>query len=94
MEAVVINPDPFKGGKTIMQAKRYHKAVPVAAVRELYGAIQNERAGKGILVTTAHYGRSAHEFARDTEITLIYGAGLLYLLQNHGHRIRIDPSEA
>ena len=93
VDAVVINPDPFKGGKTIVQAKRYRKAVPVAAVRELYGAMQNERAGKGILVTTAHYGRSAHEFAKDKEITLIDGAGLLHLLQNHGHRVRIDASE-
>jgi len=94
VDAVVINPDPLKGGKTIVQAKRYRKAVPAAAVRELYGAMQSERAGKGILVTTAHYGRSAHEFARDKEITLIDGAGLLHLLQNHGHRVRIDPSEA
>ena len=94
VDAVVINPDPLKGGKTIVQAKRYRKAVPAAAVRELYGAMQSERAGKGILVTTAHYGRSAHEFARDKEITLIDGAGLLHLLQTHGHRVRIDPTEA
>jgi restriction system protein len=53
-----------------------------------------EEAGRGILVTTSHYGRSAHEFARDKEITLVDGAGLLHLLQNHGHRVRIDPSEA
>jgi restriction system protein len=94
VDAVVVNPDPLKGGKTIVQAKRYRKAVPAAAVRELYGAMQSERAGRGILVTTAHYGRSAHEFARDKEITLIDGAGLLHMLQNHGHRVKIDPSEA
>jgi restriction system protein len=93
VDAVVVNPEPLKGGKTIVQAKRYRKAVPAAAVRELYGAMQSERAGKGILVTTSHYGKSAQEFARDKEITLIDGAGLLHLLQNHGHRVRIDPSE-
>jgi restriction system protein len=53
VDAVVLNPDPLKGGKTIVQAKRYRKAVPAAAVRELYGAMQSERAGRGILVTTA-----------------------------------------
>jgi restriction endonuclease Mrr len=53
VDAVVVNPDPLKGGKTIVQAKRYRKAVPAAAVRELYGAMQSERAGRGILVTTA-----------------------------------------
>jgi restriction system protein len=65
----------------------------VAAVRELYGAMTNERAGKGILVTTSHYGRGAQDFVRDKEITLVDGAGLLHLLQNHGHQVRIDPSE-
>jgi restriction system protein len=94
VDAVVIDPHPLKGGKTIIQAKRYRKAVPVAAVRELYGAMTNERAGKGILVTTGHYGKGAQDFVRDKEITLIDGAGLLHLLQNHGHRVRIDPSEA
>lgn len=94
VDAVVINPDPLKGGKIIVQAKRYKKAVPAGAVRELYGAMQNERAGKGILVTTSHYGSSAHRFASHKEITLIDGAGLLHYLQNHGHRVRIDPTEA
>lgn len=94
VDAVVIDPDPLKGGKIVVQAKRYRKAVGVAAVRELYGSMQNERAGRGILVTTAHYGKAAHDFVRDKEITLIDGAGLLHLLQNHGHRVRIDPTEA
>jgi restriction system protein len=66
----------------------------VAAVRELYGAMQNERAGEGILVTTASFGKGAQDFARDKEITLLDGANLLHLLQIHGHRVRIDPSEA
>jgi len=93
VDAVVVNPDPLKGGKTIVQAKRYRTAVPAAAVRELFGAMQSERAGKGILVTTSHYGKSAQEFARGKEIALVDRAGLLHLLQNHGHRVRIDPSE-
>lgn len=67
--------------------------MPAAAVRELYGAMQSERAGRGILVTTSHYGKGAQEFARGKEITLIDGAALLHLMQNHGHKVRIDPSE-
>lgn len=55
--------------------------------------MQNERAGRGILVTTGHYGKSAHDFVSDKEITLIDGAQLLHYLQNHGHRVRIDPTE-
>lgn len=93
VDAVVIDPDPFKGGKIIVQAKRYRKAVPAAAVRELYGSMTNERAGRGVLVTTGYFGRSAQEFVRDKEIGLIDGAQLLHLLQNRGYKVRIDPTE-
>lgn len=94
VDAVVFDPDPLMGGKTVIQAKRYRGTVPVAAVRELYGTMINEGAGKGIIVTTSHYGASAREFAKDKPLTLIDGANLLHLLQNHGHRVRIDMSQA
>lgn len=67
--------------------------MPVAAVRELYGTMINEGAGKGMLVTTSHYGAGALEFAKDKPITLVDGANLLHLLQNQGHNLRIDLSE-
>lgn len=93
VDAVVFDPDPLVGGKTVIQAKRYRGAVPVAAVRELYGTMINEGAGKGILVTTSHFGVGALEFAKDKPLTLLDGAHLLHLLQNHGHKLRIDLSE-
>lgn len=93
VDAVVFDPDPLVGGKTVIQAKRYRGTVPVAAVRELYGTMINEGAGKGILVTTSHYGPGALEFAKDKPVTLLDGAHLLHLLQNHGHHLRIDLSE-
>lgn len=94
VDAVIFDPDPITGGKTVVQAKRYRNTVPVAAVRELYGTMVNEQAGKGILVTTSHFGTSASEFAKDKEITLLDGPRLLHLMNNHGHRIRIDLTEA
>jgi restriction system protein len=94
VDAVVFDPDPLMGGKTVIQAKRYRNAVPVAAVRELFGTMMNEGAGKGILVTTSHFGASALEFAKDKPLTLIDGANLLHYLQNHGHNVRIDLAEA
>jgi restriction system protein len=33
------------------------------------------------------------EFAKDKPITLVDGANLLHLMQNHGHKVRIDLSE-
>jgi restriction system protein len=93
VDAVVFDPDPLVGGKTVIQAKRYRGTVPVAAVRELYGTMINEGAGKGILVTTSHFGAGALEFAKDKPVTLLDGAHLLHLLQNHGHQLRIDLTE-
>jgi restriction system protein len=93
VDAVVFDPDPLTGGKTVIQAKRYRGTVPVAAVRELYGTVMNEGAGKGILVTTSHFGATAFEFAKDKPLTLLDGAHLLHLLQNHGHQFRINLAE-
>jgi len=94
VDAVVFDPDPIRGGKIIIQAKRYTNTVGVSAVRDLFGTIHNEGANKGILVTTADYGPDAYEFAKGKPITLLCGNELLYLLQKHGHRARIDLAEA
>ena len=94
VDAVAFDPDPIRGGKIVIQAKRYTDTVSVSAVRDLYGTILNEGANKGILVTTADYGPDAYEFAKGKPITLINGSELLYLLQKHGHKVRIDLAEA
>lgn len=94
VDAVAFDPDPIRGGKIIIQAKRYTDTVSVSAVRDLYGTILNEGANKGILVTTADYGPDAYEFAKGKPITLLSGGELLYLLQKHGHKARIDLAEA
>lgn len=94
VDAIVFDPDPIRGGKFVIQAKRYTKVVPVSAVRDLYGTCMNEGASKGILVTTAHYGRDSREFAKDKPLTLIDGSNLVYLLEQHGHRVRLDIQEA
>lgn len=94
VDAVVFDPDPIRGGKIVIQAKRYTNTVSVSAVRDLYGTVHNEGANKGILVTTADYGPDAYEFAKGKPITLISGSELLYLLAKHGHKARIDLREA
>lgn len=94
VDAIVFDPDPIRGGKIVIQAKRYTHTVSVSAVRDLYGTILNEGANKGILVTTADYGPDAYEFAKEKPITLLSGSELLYLLAKHGHRARIDLREA
>jgi restriction system protein len=94
VDAVVFDPDPIRGGKIVIQAKRYTNTVGVSAVRDLYGTLLNEGANKGILVTTADYGPDAYEFAKDKPLTLLNGNELLYLLARHGHRAKINIGEA
>ena len=94
VDAVAFDPDPIRGGKIVIQAKRYTNTVGVSAVRDLYGTVMNEGATKGILVTTADYGPDAYEFARNKPLTLLNGSNLLFLLEKHGQKARIDLSEA
>lgn len=94
VDAIVFDPDPIRGGKIIIQAKRYTNTVPVSAVRDLYGTIINEGANKGILITTSDYGPDSYKFAQGKPITLLNGGHLLYLMEKHGRHARIDIQEA
>jgi restriction system protein len=94
VDAVAFDPDPIRGGKIVIQAKRYTNVVGVSAVRDLYGTTINEGATKGILVTTADYGPDAYKFAKGKPLTLLNGSNLLHLLEKHGHRAKIDLKEA
>jgi len=94
VDAIAFDPDPIRGGKIVIQAKRYTNVVGVSAVRDLYGTTLNEGATKGILVTTSDYGSDAYAFAKGKPLTLLNGANLLHLLQKHGHVARIDIREA
>jgi restriction system protein len=94
VDAIAFDPDPIRGGKIVIQAKRYTHTVGVAAVRDLFGTVMNEGATKGILVTTADYGPDAYEFAKGKPLSLLNGGNLLSLLQKHGVQARIDLVEA
>jgi restriction system protein len=94
VDAVAFDPDPIRGGKIVIQAKRYTHTVGVSAVRDLYGTLMNEGATKGILVTTSDYGPDAYEFANGKPITLLNGANLLHLLAKHGAKAHINLAEA
>ncbi|MBM3204532.1 restriction endonuclease, partial [Candidatus Uhrbacteria bacterium] len=71
VDAVVFDPDPIKGGKFIIQAKRYTNTVDVSAVRDLCAVVKKEGASRGILVTTSSYGADAYTFAQNEPITLL-----------------------
>lgn len=94
VDAIAFDPDPIRGGKIVIQAKRYTNTVDVSSVRDLYGTVMNEGAIKGILVTTSTFGPDAYKFSTDKPLSLIDGGGLLHLLERHGHKARIDLAEA
>ena len=94
VDAVLFDPDPFRGGKFVLQAKRYTNPVDVAAVRDLYGTVVNEGANRGILITTSSYGPDSYAFAKDKPISLVDGPNLLVMLRRHGKNFRLDLEEA
>jgi restriction system protein len=94
VDAIMFDPDPLRGGKYVLQAKRYTRTVDVAAVRDLYGTVVNEGANRGILVTTATYGPDAYEFAKNKPISLVDGPNLIAMLKRHDRAFRIDLDEA
>jgi restriction system protein len=93
VDAIAFDPDPIRGGKYVIQAKRYNNVVPVSACRDLYGTMINEGAVKGILVTTSYYGPDSRDFVKDKPITLIDGANLVYMLNEYGYNFRINLKE-
>lgn len=94
VDAIVFDPDPLRGGKIVIQAKRYTNTVGVSAVRDLYGTVINEGANSGILITTSDYGHDSYEFAKDKPLKLLNGSHLLALLHKNGRNAHINIEEA
>ncbi|MFF9620287.1 restriction endonuclease [Streptomyces griseosporeus] len=87
-----LDPTPIRGGKIVVQVKRYRNTVPPTAVRDLYGTVQDVGANKGVLVTTSGFGPGSHTFARGKPLELISGSELVDLLHRHGLRGRLGES--
>ncbi|MGF1623095.1 MAG: restriction endonuclease [Rhodomicrobiaceae bacterium] len=56
VDAIVYDPDPIRGGKFVIQAKKYTNTVDVSSVRDLFGTVQAEGANRGILARKIHGG--------------------------------------
>jgi restriction system protein len=87
-----LDPTPIRGGKIVVQVKRYRNTVPPTAVRDLYGTVQDTGANKGVLVTTSKFGPGSHTFANGKPLELISGAELVDLLHRHGLRGRLGDA--
>ena len=84
IDAVVLNRDPIVGGLTVVQVKQYSRVLGVSHIRELVGAMDEKRAGRGILVTTSWFTSGCWTKAKDNgRIELIDGARLRALTRDH-----------
>ena len=72
------NGEPIVGGRLVVQCKYYRPGNNVGepAVRDLFGLVHDQRANKGILVTTSDFTPSARKFAEGKQIELINGTDL------------------
>ncbi|MGE3414335.1 MAG: restriction endonuclease [Dehalococcoidia bacterium] len=84
VDAVVINRDPLIGGLTIVQAKKYTRVLGVNHIRELVGAMDEKRAGRGVLVTTSWFASGCWTKASENgRVELIDGPRLRHLCRDH-----------
>lgn len=68
-----------------LQAKRWDSTVGRPEVQKFAGALQGQRARKGVFITTSNFSRDAEEYASliDTRIILIDGYRLVSLMVDH-----------
>ena len=68
-----------------IQAKRWENTVGRPEIQKFAGALQGQRAKKGIFITTSSFSKDAHEYASriDSKIVLIDGERLAQLMIDH-----------
>lgn len=81
----IINEDPLGLDIIYLQAKRWGNPVGRPEIQKFAGALQGQRAKKGIFITTSSFTAEAREFAAriDTKIILIDGSLLAKLMFDH-----------
>ncbi|MFF3859328.1 restriction endonuclease [Streptomyces sp. NPDC002209] len=94
VDVEAVDPAPIRGGRIVVQVKRYRNTVPPTAVRDLYGTVQDKGANKGVLVTTASFGPGSYTFANGKPLELVPGADLVELLHQYGLRGRLGGAPA
>lgn len=81
----IINEDRLGLDVLYIQAKRWEGTVGRPEIQKFAGALQGQRARKGIFITTSNFSREAQEYAAfiDSRIVLIDGERLTRLMVDH-----------
>lgn len=82
----IINEDQLGLDVIYIQAKRWEGNVGRPEVQKFAGALQGQRAKKGVFITTSSFTKSAIDYVSviDTKIILIDGKRLAKLMVDHG----------
>lgn len=81
----IINEDRLGLDVVYVQAKRWSAPVGRDEIQKFVGALQGQKARKGVFITTSSFTREAQEYARrvDTRIVLVDGVQLAQLMIDH-----------
>lgn len=84
IDAVLVNRSTLMGGLSVVQAKRYNPSTKIGPshIRELAGAMEEKKAGWGILVTTSSFTAGSAQKAKEHgRMQLIAGDELCWLIR-------------
>lgn len=90
----IIKEDPLGLDIIYLQAKRYEGTVGRPDVQKFAGALQGQRAKKGIFITTSAFSKEAKDFAAkiDSKIILIDGPMLGRLMFDYGIGVSVSTT--
>lgn len=87
----IINEDRLGLDVIYIQAKKWENTVGRPEIQKFAGALQGQRAKKGIFITTSTFTKDAQDFAAkiDSKITLVDGASICQLMIDYG--VGVNP---
>ncbi len=84
----IIDEDRLGLDTIYVQAKKWNKSTSIGRpeIQKFVGALQGQRAKKGIFITTTSFSKEAREYATniDTKVVLIDGSRLTDLMIDYG----------
>ena len=90
----IIKEDPLGLDTIYLQAKRWEGTVGRPEIQKFAGALQGQRAKKGIFITTSSFSGEAVDYVQriDSKIILIDGVRLTKLMFDHGIGVTITST--
>lgn len=88
----IIKEDPLGLDTIHLQAKRYEGTIGRPEIQKFAGALQGQRAKKGIFITTSSYTKEARDYVSkiDSKIILIDGQTLAQLMYDHDVGVQLQ----